>query len=273
MTIKLIAVDLDGTLLNSHQKITPKTKAALQKAAELGINVVPCSGRPFPGVREYLDELGLSGDKQYAVTFNGALVFNLKGDVLVKDLHDYQDFLYFKEVADKFKMPFHIELEDRFVTLEHQINYFMSRESWLTRMPIDVKTFDEVSSDIHFTKGMYTGSPQRIKEFLGQMPKEIFEKYNVSTSDDTLVEINTPTASKGHALLELGRELKIKPEETMIFGDQRNDLSMFDVPGFRKVAMGNAIEELKERADFVTKTNDEDGIAYALEELIFKDVQ
>lgn len=269
MTIKLLAVDLDGTLLNSQQKISPKTKVALQKAAKLGINVVPCSGRPFPGVKEYLEELGLSGDKQYAVTFNGALVFNLKGNVLVRDLLDYQDFLYFKNVADKFKMPFHFELEDRFVTLEHQINYFMSRESWLTRMPIDVKTFDEISHDIRFTKAMYTGHPERIKEFLAEMPKEIFEKYNVSTSDETLVEINTRTASKGHALLELGKELGIRPEEIMIFGDQRNDISMFSVPGFKKVAMGNAIEEVKEHADFVTKTNDEDGIAYALEELVF----
>lgn len=267
--IKLLAVDLDGTLLNSQQQISPKTKVALQRAAKLGINVVPCSGRPFSGVKEYLDELGLSSDKQYAVTFNGALVFNLKGDVLVKDLLNYQDFIYFKKVADKFKMPFHFELEDRFVTLEHQINYFMSRESWLTRMLIDVRTFDEIPQDVHFTKGMYTGHPEKIKEFLVKMPKEIFENYNVSTSDETLVEINTHTASKGHALLKLGKELGIKPEEIMIFGDQRNDISMFNILDFKKVAMGNAIEEIKERANFVTKTNDEDGIAYALEELVF----
>ncbi|MBD5430399.1 Cof-type HAD-IIB family hydrolase [Lactobacillus sp.] len=269
MAIKLLAVDLDGTLLNSHQKITPKTKAALQKAAKLGINVVPCSGRPFPGVKEYLNELGLSGDNQYAVTFNGALVFNLKGDVLVKDLHNYQDFVYFRNISEKYKMPFHFELEDKFITLDPHINYFMSRESWLTRMPIEVKAFEDIPQDICFTKGMFTGHPKRIKEFLSEIPTEIFENYNVSTSDKTLVEINTSTASKGKALIELGKELNIKPEEIMIFGDQKNDISMFSIPSFRKIAMGNAIEEIKNRADFVTKTNDEDGIAYALEELVF----
>ncbi|MBP2057709.1 Cof subfamily protein (haloacid dehalogenase superfamily) [Lactobacillus colini] len=269
MSIKLLAVDLDGTLLNSDQKISSQTKSALQKAAKLGINVVPCSGRPFPGVKGYLDELGLAGDNQYAVTFNGALVFNLKGDILVKDLHSYQDLLYFKQVAQEYQMPLHVELEDRFVTLEHFINYHMSRESWLTKMPIDVKTLAEIPKNFHFTKAMYTGDPDRIKEFLAEMPQEIFTKYNVSTSDETLVEINTSTASKGHALLELGRELGIKPEETMIFGDQKNDISMFNVAGFKKVAMGNAIEEIKQRADFVTRSNDEDGIAYALKQLVF----
>ncbi|CCI82717.1 Cof-type HAD-IIB family hydrolase [Lactobacillus hominis] len=269
MLIKLIAVDLDGTLLNSEQKITTLTKEALQKAAAMGIKVVPCSGRPFPGVKEYLEELNLADKNQYAVTFNGALVFNLSGKVLVKELLNYTDLKYFYDLGQKYDMQFHFELEDRFVTSEHFLNYFMSRESWLTRMPIEVTNFEKIDQNIAFTKGMFSGSPDRIVEFLKQLPQELFEKYNVSTSDPTLVEINSLTASKGNALKELGQTLGIASEQIMIFGDQRNDLSMFNESGFHKVAMGNAIDEIKQKADFVTKTNDEDGIAYALGELVF----
>ena len=91
----------------------------------------------------------------------------------------------------------------------------------------------------------------------------------MSTSDETLIEINSKKASKGNALRELAKKLNIKEDEVMIFGDQKNDISMFDIAGFYKVAMGNAVSEIKERANYVTKTNNEDGIAYALRRLVF----
>lgn len=269
MSIKLIAVDLDGTLLNSEQKITAKTKAALQKAAASGILVVPCSGRPFPGVKEYIDELGLANDHQYAVTFNGALVFNLKGDIVVKELLHYQDLTYFYKIRQQHQTQFHFELEDRFITMERFINYMMSRESWLTRMPIQIKDFADIDQNIEFTKAMFSGQPDEIANFLQILPAELFEKYNVSTSDPTLIEINSPQASKGNALLDLAKTLDLDPSEVMIFGDQRNDISMFKIPQFKKIAMGNAITEVKNLADFVTKSNDEDGIAYAIDKYIF----
>lgn len=269
MGIKLIAVDLDGTLLNSEQKITSETKAALQRADKKGIKIVPCSGRPFPGVQEYLTELNLQDNDQYAVTFNGALVFNLDGKVIVKDLLHYQDFINFYNLAQEYNMLFHFELENNFVTLSHEIGIYLSRESWLTRMPISIKSFEEIPKNVAFTKAMYSGNERTMLDFREKLPDEIFQKYNVATSDKTLIEINSRTASKGNALKELATELGIKNEEIMIFGDQRNDISMFSEPEFKKIAMGNAIEEIKEKADFVTRTNNHDGIAFALERLIF----
>ena len=269
MAIKLIAVDLDGTLLNSDHKISEETKKALQKAARMGISVVPCSGRPFPGVKQYLEELDLQGDKQFAITFNGALVFNLNGEEIVKDTLSFTDFTYFLEMAKKYKMPFHVELDDHFVTLDRKINIYLSHESWMTQMPIEVKDFDEIPADFTFVKGMFTGSHKEMEDFLKRVDLADFKSYNASTSDPTLFELNSKTASKGNALKQLGKKLGLREDEIMIFGDQSNDLSMFSVPGFKKVAMGNAIEEVKAKADFVTRTNDHNGIAYALEELEF----
>lgn len=270
MDIKLIAVDLDGTLLNSDNRISVDTKLALQKAADLGIKIVPCSGRPFPGVKEYLEDLDLSTNEQYAVTFNGALVFNLTGDVIVKEVLHYDDFKYFVKLAREVKGSLYFEEEDNFVTLEHNINYMMSREAYLTRMPIHVRNYDDIKHDFEFTKAMFSGLPEELIELQKRLPKDLYEKYNVSTSDPTLVEINSHKASKGNALLDLARELHIRPDKVMIFGDQINDLSMFSIPEFNKIAMGNAVDSIKEKADFVTKTNDQDGIAYALKELVFK---
>ena len=266
MNIKLIAVDLDGTLLNDKQEVSTKTKEALQRASKMGIKIVPCSGRPFPGIKEYLDELDLKDPNQYVVAFNGALVLNSEGRPIVEELLDYNDFIFFEKIAQQLKANFHIEVRDKFITIDHFINYYLSRESWLTRMPIKVCDLGDIEEDIKFTKAMFSGSAA---EMYRKLPKEVIEKYNVSTSDETLIEINSKKASKGNALRELAKKLNIKKDEVMIFGDQKNDISMFDIADFYKVAMGNAVSEIKERANYVTKTNNEDGIAYALRRLVF----
>lgn len=269
MNIKLIAVDLDGTLLNDKQEVSTKTKEALQRASKMGIKIVPCSGRPFPGIKEYLDELNLKDPNQYVVAFNGALVLNSVGKPIVEELLNYSDFLFFEKIAENLQANFHIEVRDKFITLNHFINYYLSRESWLTRMPIEVSELKNISEDIKFTKAMFSGSPAEMNNIYQDLPEDVVEKYNVSTSDETLIEINSKQASKGNALKELAKKLNFKEDEVMIFGDQKNDISMFDVSGFYKVAMRNAVPEIKKRANYVTKTNNEDGIAYALRRLIF----
>lgn len=98
---------------------------------------------------------------------------------------------------------------------------------------------------------------------------EWLKDYNVARSDPMILEINKHEASKGRGVHQLAQKLGIKDDEVMIFGDQGNDISMFKNPDFKKVAMGNAIDEIKEKADFVTKSNDEAGIAYAIDKFIF----
>lgn len=271
MKIKLIAVDLDGTLLNDKQEISYETKEALQKASRSGIKIVPCSGRPFPGIKEYLDQLDLQDPNQYAVAFNGALVLNAQGNAVVEELLSHQDFQFFERIAQQLKANFHVEVRDKFITLNHFVNYYLSRESWLTRMPIEVCELKDIAKDLKFTKAMFSGAPSEMERVYRGLPQEVIEKYNVSTSDETLIEINSKQASKGNALKELARKLNLKQDEVMIFGDQKNDISMFDVPDFYKVAMGNAVLEIKKRANYVTRTNNEDGIAYAIRRLVFNE--
>ena len=92
MSIKLIAVDLDGTLLSSTNSILPETEKTLKNAISEGIQVVLATGRPLSGVMPFNKQLGLAGKKQYNIVFNGAVIQNLAGDVLMNQEMNYQDF-------------------------------------------------------------------------------------------------------------------------------------------------------------------------------------
>lgn len=100
------------------------------------------------------------------------------------------------------------------------------------------------------------------------MPYWAFDKYDIVKSLDTCIELNTKGASKGNALMELADRLKIEQTQVMVFGDQGNDISMFENPNFKKMAMGNAISNIKEKADYITDDNNHNGIAKALKKFV-----
>lgn len=101
MTIKLITIDIDDTLVNTAKQVTPRVKAALNEATAQGVKVVLTTGRPLPGVQEYLDELGLNNrDDQYAVTYNGGVVQTTSGKALGGQELSYDDYLTLREVAN-----------------------------------------------------------------------------------------------------------------------------------------------------------------------------
>lgn len=101
MAIKLIAIDIDGTLLNEHNQLAKATITAISKARQTGIKVVLCTGRPLSGVQPYLDQLNISGADEYAITFNGAMAQNLDGKVIAHQTLTYDDFLQTEMIARK----------------------------------------------------------------------------------------------------------------------------------------------------------------------------
>ena len=100
------------------------------------------------------------------------------------------------------------------------------------------------------------------------IPEWVFEKYDIVRSADNCIELNTKGASKGDALADLADRLGFEESEVMIFGDQDNDRSMFANPNFKKIAMGNAISSIKERADYITTSNDANGVAKGLKKFV-----
>lgn len=270
MAIKLIATDMDGTLLNDQKEISSANLAAIKAADQAGVKTVLATGRPLNGVKKYVKEMGISGPNEYVLTFNGAYVQDLAGGVVVEHALKYDDFLQWDYLTNLYNSYVHFETLNHFYTPDLDLNPYMTAESFLTEMPIRIRSPKEIRQDIKISKIMVTDHPAQLNEFIKKVPAEMYEKYQITQSEEFFLEINNKEASKGRSLLELAQKLGLKPSEVMILGDQGNDLSMFEQPDFFKVAMGNAIQVIKDHANEITGTNQENGFAQAVEKYVLK---
>lgn len=270
MAIKLLAVDLDGTLLTNSDTILAETVKTLRHANAAGIKVVLCSGRPLSGVLPYEEQLGLKGRDQYAIVFNGAVIQNLAGKVLMSQELDYRDFTTMLRLQRLSHVNLHFETTSGFWTCDHNLSVQMMINAALTNNRLRVCERKEIKNDFTFSKVGFTcdHDSDQIAKLWAALPDWVFQSYDVVRSLDNIIEINRIGASKGNALMDLAQRLKLEQNEVMVFGDQGNDVSMFNNPEFTKVAMGNAIEEIKDKADYVTDDNEHNGIAKALKKLV-----
>lgn len=270
LSIKLIAVDLDGTLLSSNNSILPETQKTLKQAIDSGIQVVLATGRPLSGVMQFNQELGLAGDKQYNIVFNGAVIQNLAGKVLMNQEMNYHDFTNMRRLQRLAHVNLHFETPECFWTCDRELGVNLSVNAAMTKNIIKVRKAEEIPQDFTFNKVGFseTDDVEEVEKLWNNIPEWAFAKYDVVRSFSSNIEINIKDASKGNALINLADRLKIAPSQVMVFGDQGNDISMFLNPSFKKVAMGNAIEMIKDNADYITEDNDHDGIAKALKKFV-----
>lgn len=270
MAIKLIAVDLDGTLLSSNNTILPETQRMLRVAVQNGIKVVLATGRPLSGVLNFAKQLGIEGDDQYAIVFNGAVIQTISGRVLMSQELNYQDFNNMLRFQRLSHVNVHFETTKYFITTDRDLSVQMQINAALTDNIMKVRDRKEIPKDFTFNKVGFTlteGADQ-VEKLWNSFPDWAFQTYDIVRSFDSIIELNALGASKGNALMDLASRLKIAQKDVMIFGDQGNDLSMFSNPNFMKVAMGNAISEIKDKADYVTDDNDHNGIAKALKKFV-----
>lgn len=274
MTIKLILSDLDGTLLTGEKLISPATLAALERAAELGVHVVPSSGRFFEGMPRQVRELPFV---RYAIEVNGAWVRDVRENTVlyraemparqVLEVYDYLDTL--PVVYDTYR-------ESRGY-MEAQLHARLDEYLAAFKQPERVKALRKPIADLRGVIAREDWNCQRVQAYFNDLDllrvqeraiQERFPHLLVTNSNPTTLEITAGGASKGQALEALCGHLGIPIEDTMAFGDRDNDADMLLAAGIG-VAMENAVDELKAVADFVTRSNDEDGIAHALEKFIF----
>jgi len=268
MAIKLIAIDIDGTLINSKHEITPFTKEVIHHVQEQGIRVVLCTGRPFLGVQRYVDELGLDLQEDYLITYNGALVQN----TLTKEaIHHIgvsgEDYKRIDKLAMEIGVHFHALDFDAIYTSNRDMSRYTGQDSYFTTMPIRYRTLEEIHEKDEFTKIMLIDEPAILDKAIAKIPSEFYEEYTIFKSEPFYCEILNKRASKGQAVQRLAATLHIAQQEIMAIGDHPNDLDMVQHAGIG-VAMGNAVDELKKIADYTTSTNNEDGAAKAIEKFI-----
>ena len=270
--MKLIAFDLDGTLLTNDKELTPANEAALRRAAEAGIEVVPATGRFYEAIPEALRALPCI---HYAITINGAQVW---------DVRERRPLL-------RAELPWQraVEVMTWLDTLPVVYDCYMDNWGWMTQALYD-RAGDYVANrhSLEMVQRFRTPVPelkahlaalghdvQKIQVFF-QDPDlrlramaELAERYPdlaVTSSVPRNVEINSQQAQKGTALLALAAHLGIDPAETVAFGDDLNDLTMLRAAGIG-IAMANASPQAKAAADQLTASNNESGVAQAINRL------
>lgn len=268
MSIKLIAIDIDGTLLNSHHHLTDEVRVALKKAEEKGVKVVLCTGRPLTGVQDLIEELDLYSDNDYVVTYNGSLIQKTKTKEVVSKFElSHDDYLAIDGLARKLNIHLHTETEDTMYTSNRDISRYTVLESHLVNMPLKYRTQEEMTDELNILKMMMIDEPALLDEAITHIPQEFYDKYTIVKSAPYFLEFLNKKVDKGAAVKLLAAQLGIDASEVMALGDNENDLPMIQFAGVG-IAMGNATENIKKAASFITSSNDEHGVAVAIEKFI-----
>ncbi|MEW4354239.1 sugar-phosphatase [Streptococcus pneumoniae] len=263
MNIQLVAVDIDGTLLTSQKEITPEVFDAIQDAKAAGVKVVIATGRPIAGVKQLLSDLHLNEEGNFVVTFNGGLVQDtVTGQEFVKETMSYDDYLDIEVLSRKLGVHMHAITKDGIFTANRNIGKYTVYESSLVNMPIFYRTPEEMK-DKEIVKMMYIDEPEILDAAIAQLPAELYERYNLVKSAPFYLEILPKATSKGAAIMHLAEKLGFTKEQVMAIGDEENDRSMLEAVG-NPVVMENGNPEIKKIAKYITKSNDESGVAYAI---------
>jgi Cof subfamily protein (haloacid dehalogenase superfamily) len=265
---KLVAIDIDGTLMNDRKEITKEVNDAIQAAKAKGVSVVICTGRPIVGVQSIIEELKLNDEDDYVITFNGALVQNTyTKDVESQITLRYENLKELYELSLKLNSPLHFFDTENLYTPNREISRYTIHEAHINQVPLHYLPIDEVPKDMLIPKVMFIDEPERLNTIIANIPESFWEKYTFVKSTPFFLEILDPRVSKGNAVKLLAEKLGIKQEEVICIGDGENDLSMIEYAGCG-VAMANAESVVKEVAQFHTLSNNENGVAYAIEKLI-----
>src|SRR5574344_435323 len=261
---KLIAVDLDGTLVRSDQTISPRTLEMLKYAQSQGVKVMIASGRPTCGTIHVAEELELEKYGGYVMSFNGGEICDwATKEVLYKEILNTEVIPFLYEEAKNHDMHI-ITYMGREVVIEVEDNEYVRYSSMRNRMPI--RKADDVLKAIEgesIVKCMVVGEPDPLRELESELQVVLEGKAGVFRSEPFFLEIVPLGIDKAKGLKVLLERMGIEREEVIAFGDGYNDVTMIEFAG-TGVAMGNATEEIKNAADMVTRSNNDDGIVFAL---------
>ncbi|MDO4170999.1 MAG: Cof-type HAD-IIB family hydrolase [Lachnospiraceae bacterium] len=270
--IRIIGLDLDGTTFTNDKTITQHTKEVIEKATAQGIVVLPCTGRQYSGLPE--EFLAMKGVK-YAITSNGASIVDLETKEPI-----YTNYIPYEIAAETMEqllkentlVDIYINgrcyIEERLVERFSDFIPTPAIAEYFRKTRIPVNNLANVIRNNHLDAEKFHLLFNDM-DLRAELKKEYDQNphFLATCAVHNNLELNNITADKGTALLALADILDIPHDQTMACGDSFNDEAMLCKAGF-SVAMGNADPEMKEICDFVTKTNEEDGVAYAIETFV-----
>ena len=246
---KLVIMDIDGTLLTSDKKISEYTKNIIQKFSNK-IKIVLASARGFSTIKNFLLELELVDDKNYTIAYNGGLISKNSGEIIFKE----------NITTDK------LELLEKYIKKSNTSEWFY----YFYEDRIDRNKILNINEFIHsreIYKVVCISNEKEIAKMRNEMPKELKDEFQITSSETTRIEFVPKGITKVEAIKYLMNLLNIKQEEIISIGDGEDDIDMIKFSGCG-VAMGNASENVKKISDKVTCSNDEDGVGKILNELL-----
>lgn len=264
---KLIAIDMDGTLLKEDKSISDRTKKAIQNAKDKGVTVVLATGRPVEGVNKALTELNMYTDKDYVLSYNGSLVQKTKSkEVISKVSLKGEDYHYLKKISDELNVNIHAFCEKKGLITPENSKY-TEVEAEINNIDINIVDMSKIKNDDTIIKVMMIDEPEILGAAIEKLPKEVYEKYTVVRSTPYFLEFLNKNANKGVGVELLAKHLGVKQEEIITLGDADNDLHMIEYAGLG-IAMGNAFDSVKKIANYITDTNENHGVAKAIEKFV-----
>ena len=263
MKYKLLALDIDGTLTNSQKQISPKTRQALMEAQQKGLRLILASGRPTDGVRPLARQLEMDKYGGFILSYNGARVIDLSNEQVVYEKTLAPEIIpVIGELAHKYKIGV-LTYVDGAVITETPEDPYIQLEARINGLPLKgVENFAKAVIEKE-PKCLMTGDG----EYMGKIEPEIaaaLGNLSVYRSEAYFIEIMPENIDKAVSLEKLCEYVGVTREQLAACGDGYNDMPMIRYAGLG-IAMANAKEPVREAADVITLSNDEDGIAAALE--------
>lgn len=287
--LKLVAIDLDGTMLNQYGIVTQKTKNSIKKAQENGIEIMIASGRPIDSVKTISKEIG---SENYFISGNGSIIYDIKKDeIIYENVLKKQKALEIIKICEENSIFYNVYTEKEIIAKNLQYNVLYYHKENLTKSEED-KTHVNIVEDIYdyiektdskVLKVMICDKHQTIFNAIIRKLKEVedIEVLEVSHMSRKIIrqgteeipieyfytEISAKNVDKWTALEFLKEKLQISSEEIVAIGDNVNDKKMIEKSGYG-IAMGQSAPQIKEIADYVTDSNVDDGVANALDKLL-----
>jgi Cof subfamily protein (haloacid dehalogenase superfamily) len=266
MKFKALVLDLDGTLLTSHNIISEKTQAALLAIQAQGITVILASGRPIFGMLASAHALNLKENGGYLLSYNGAQIIRMADNtILVESSLDIPLIHRLVDEANQYQIGFIAYRYDHIIT--PKIDPYIQMESDATGLRLlevkDVKTVLNERS----VKCLMTGEPEYLESVRLKLLEDYHNDCSIYRSMPYFLELVPKGIDKGSRLKTLASMLNFQMDEIIACGDGFNDLSLIEVAGLG-VAMGNSCQELKDKADYITATNDQDGIVQVIQQFM-----
>ena len=260
--IKLVVTDMDGTFLRPDLSVSKNNLVAVKELNQHGVHFAIATGRPDQLMKEYVDKLGL---KEPIIMSNGSIIGHpFQAQRVWEKTLSSSTLKALFQVLDKAEMDYLIYTKEAIITRDNErYRFFQQRNETLPKhQRAEFIVTEQPSYSLNDKKAykvlVLENNAQKYKKYFNLFSS--WEDVEVYQSQKTFIDINPQGISKGNAIIQLANYYGIDVKDVVVFGDQHNDLEMMKTAGIA-VAMGNAIEEVKQVADFITTTNEEDGFA------------